>query len=54
MQLHMRRVELVVELMEAAECANRLKPDETKQLLREAADVLADLLKRDLAVVKSE
>ena len=48
MQLHMRGVELVVELMQAAEHADRLKPDEMKNLLREAADVLGDLLKRDI------
>ena len=48
MQLHMRGVELVVELMEAAECADRLTPDEMKRLLREASDILALLLARDV------
>ena len=48
MQLHMRGVELVIELMEAAEHAGSLTPDEMKRLLREASDILALLLARDV------
>ena len=48
MQLHMRAVELVVELMEAAEGVDRMEPRELSKLLRDTADVLGDLLKRDV------
>ena len=49
MQLHMRGVDLVVELMEAAECVDSLDREEMKKLLRDAADVLGELLDRDVA-----
>ena len=48
MQLHMRAVELVVELMEAAEGVDRMEPRELSKLLRDTADVLGDLLERDV------
>ena len=48
MQLHMRGVELVVELQDAADRAHELTPSEIRRLLLETASVLGDLLKRDL------
>ena len=48
MQLHIRAVELVVELMEAAEGVDRMEPRELSKLLRDTADVLGDLLERDV------
>ena len=48
MQLHMRAVELVVELMEAAEGVDQMEPRELSKLLRDTADVLGDLLERDV------
>ncbi len=48
MQLHMRGVELVVELQDAADRAHELTPPEIRRLLLETASVLGDLLKRDL------
>lgn len=48
MQLHMRGVELVVELLEAAEHAESLSSDELKRLLKEASDVMARILERDV------
>lgn len=48
MQLHQHGVDLVVKLLEAAEHAESLSVSDTQRLFRETADVLADLLKRDI------
>ncbi|MHB2265632.1 hypothetical protein [Aliihoeflea sp. PC F10.4] len=48
MKLHSKGIELVVELLEAAEHVEQFSADEQRKLLREAAHVLADLLKRDM------
>ena len=48
MQLHIRGVELVVELLEVAEHLESFSPPEMKRLLKETSDVLAELLKRDV------
>ena len=47
-ELHARGVELVVELLEAADQTGSLTSRETKDLLKEAALVLGELLKRDI------
>jgi hypothetical protein len=47
-QLHARGVELVVELLDAAEYVGQIPAAEHRKLLRETAHVLAELLKRDL------
>ena len=47
-ELHARGVELVVELLDAADDVQNLKPDELAALLRETAAVLSDLLRRDI------
>ncbi|RWD03334.1 MAG: hypothetical protein EOS58_18345 [Mesorhizobium sp.] len=46
--LHMKGVDVVVDLLDAAEDIDRLSEQELKTLLLEAADVLGDLLKRDV------
>ena len=47
-ELHARGVVLVIELLDAADHLDRYKKDEVVALLRETADVLSDLLKRDI------
>jgi hypothetical protein len=47
-ELHARGVVLVVELLDAADHIGRLKPEDVAELLRETADVLGELLKRDI------
>jgi hypothetical protein len=47
-ELHARGVVLVVELLDAADHIDRFKRDDIVALLRETADVLGDLLKRDI------
>ena len=48
-QLHARGVELVLELLDAADHLHNLKPNDLAALLRETATVLGDLLKRDIS-----
>ncbi|NGN43496.1 hypothetical protein G6N74_20705 [Mesorhizobium sp. CGMCC 1.15528] len=47
-QLHARGVELVVELLDAAEHLEKIPAAEVKKLLRETSLVLGDLLARDI------
>jgi hypothetical protein len=47
-QLHARGVELVVELLETADEITRYKPEDVAAMLRETAEVLGELLKRDI------
>ena len=47
-KLHMRGVELVHELLSAADHLDKMKPQDVVDLLRETATVLGDLLKRDV------
>ena len=47
-ELHARGVVLVVELLEAAEPFDRYKRDDITALLHETAEVLGELLKRDI------
>ncbi|MEO4001858.1 hypothetical protein [Mesorhizobium sp. CAU 1732] len=47
MQLHNRGVELVVELLDAADHVEVVDHAELRKLLREAAQVMGDLLARD-------
>ena len=51
-ELHARAVELVVELLDAADQFDRLKPEEVKALLLDSANVLGELLKRDIPAPK--
>ncbi|TJW07260.1 MAG: hypothetical protein E5W82_23895 [Mesorhizobium sp.] len=46
--LHMKGVDLVVDLLDAAEHVDKLSPEEVKDLLLEAASVLGELLMRDV------
>ena len=47
-QLHARGVDLVVDLLDTADYVDRITPEETKALLKEAAMVLGEILKRDV------
>lgn len=47
-QLHQRGVELVYELVTAADHVEKMKHEEVAALLRETASVLGDLLQRDV------
>lgn len=48
MRIHARGLELVVELLEAAEHLEQLTAQEHRTLLQEAAQVMGDLLARDV------
>ena len=47
-QLHMRGVELVVELLDAADHVDRMRAEDLRALLSESARVLSELLARDV------
>jgi hypothetical protein len=53
-QLHMRGVELVVELLDAAENVHLMKTEEIRRLLKDTASVLSDLLVRDIPPERRE
>lgn len=46
--LHMKAVDVVVDLLDAAEYVDKLSEQELRELLLEAATVLAELLKRNV------
>jgi hypothetical protein len=46
--LHARGTELLVELLDAADQLDHMSREETRRLLLETAEVLGDLLKRDI------
>ena len=46
-ELHAQGVELVVNLLDAADHVDNMDRDEIRRLLRDAADVLGELLRRD-------
>lgn len=46
-QLHMRGVELVHELLSSADSIENMRQQDVVDLMRETAQVLGDLLKRD-------
>ncbi|PLP55491.1 hypothetical protein CYK37_30300 [Mesorhizobium loti] len=48
MQLHQKGVELLVTVMDAIDHQDKLTPADVDWLLRETADVLGELLKRDV------
>jgi hypothetical protein len=50
MQLHQRGVDLLLNVMDAAEHVEKLGQDDIRQILREVAEVLGELLKRDVPV----
>ena len=53
-QLHARGVDLVVDLLDAADHIDCMAPQEIKALLKEAAMVLGEILKRDVSEARSE
>jgi hypothetical protein len=48
MQLHQRGVDLLLNVMDAAEHVEKLSHDEMHRILEEVAEVLGELLKRDI------
>ncbi len=46
-ELHKHGLELVVDLLDAADHFDEMPPEDVRRLLRDAADCLGDLLKRD-------
>jgi hypothetical protein len=48
MKLHLRGVELLTELLDAADHVERINPKDLRSLLKETAGVLGDLLARDI------
>jgi hypothetical protein len=49
-QLHQRGVDLLLNVMDAAEHVEELSPEDVRRMLKEVAEVLGDLLKRDVPV----
>ncbi len=47
-ELHRQGLELVVDLLDAADHLAAIPEEDVRRLLRDTADVLADLLKRDV------
>jgi len=54
MKLHQRGVDLLVDVMDAADHVESLTTDEVRNLLRETIYVLGELLKRDVPVQRPE
>lgn len=48
MQLHQRGVDLLVDVMDAADHVEKFSHDDVRRILKEVADVLGELLKRDI------
>ena len=48
MQLHQRGVDLLLNVMDAADHVEKLSHDDVRRILKEVADVLGELLKRDV------
>lgn len=46
MELHQRGVDLLVNVMDAADQADQMSPDEVRRLLREVAEVMSLILER--------
>jgi len=47
-QLHQRGVDLLLNVMDAAEHVEKLSHDDMRRILKETAEVLGALLKRDI------
>lgn len=47
MDLHQRGVDLLVNVMDAADLADQLTPEDIRRLLREVAEVMSLMLERD-------
>lgn len=53
-ELHKHGLELVVDLLDAADHLEMMPQEEVRRLLRDTADVLADLLRRDIPPPRAE
>jgi hypothetical protein len=47
-QLHQRGIDLLLNVMDAAEHAEKLSTEDIRRVLNEVAEVLGELLKRDV------
>lgn len=54
MQFHQRGVDLLVTIMDAIDHQDKLEPSDLDWLLRETADVLGELLKRDVPIERRD
>lgn len=54
MELHQRGVDLLVTVMDAIDHQDKLEPSDVDWLLRETAQVLGELLKRDVPVERQD
>jgi len=50
MQLHQRGVDLLVNVLDAADHVETLSPEEIRRLLKDVADVMGQILERDAAL----
>ncbi|MGB3387273.1 MAG: hypothetical protein WBA88_04755 [Pseudaminobacter sp.] len=50
MQLHQRGVDLLVNVLDAADHIETLSPEEIRRLLKAVADVMGQILERDAAL----
>lgn len=50
MQLHQRGVDLLVDVLDAADRVGQLSPEEIRELLKKVAQVMGQILERDAAV----
>ena len=50
MQLHQKGVDLLVNVMDAADHVEQLSHDEIRLLLKEVAEVMGQILERDAAI----
>jgi len=53
-QLHQRGVDLLLNVMDAAEHVEKLSHDDMRRILKEVAEVLGPLLKRDVPRERSD
>ncbi|MBN9069846.1 MAG: hypothetical protein J0H60_26325 [Rhizobiales bacterium] len=53
-QLHQRGIDLLLNVMDAAEHAGKLSTEDIRSLLNEVAEVLGELLKRDVPLDPGE
>ncbi len=50
MQLHQRGVDLLVNVMDAADHVEQLNHEDVRRLLKEVADVMGQILERDASI----
>ncbi|GHC68626.1 hypothetical protein GCM10010136_13520 [Limoniibacter endophyticus] len=53
MQIHLRGIELVTQLSDAADHPDHFSEDELSKLVKEASEVIAVLLERDIVKIRA-